>query len=171
MKLLFAFLLALACAHAGKVTLPLSKRASFGEPLVGAADVYMAHINVGTPPVEFLVMLDTGSSDLFLMTDAQPDSCSNCEITGPLYKANASSTAIVSTTPVSLSYLKGETSGVVVQDVVSFGTFKANQVFRKFMKAFHNITPIGEQTGLLGLAWQTAAQTNSTPFIENLWRT
>ncbi|KAL8278599.1 hypothetical protein RQP46_008891 [Phenoliferia psychrophenolica] len=115
-------------------------------------------------------MLDTGSSDLYLMTAAQPDSCTDCVITGPLYNASASSTANVSTTPVSIRYLIGETSGVVVQDVVSFGSFSANQTLAA-TSISHNITTVGAQTGLLGLAWAQTAVTNSTPFVENLWRT
>lgn len=93
--------------------------------------VYIAALQVGTPPVQMLVTLDTGSSDLVLETAVQADSCTGCVTTGNLYNATASSTANVTSTPVDIEYLLGGDQGVVVTDIVSVGSFNFTQVCRK----------------------------------------
>ena len=95
---------------------------------MGEISVYYTTLDVGTPPVEFLALLDTGSSDLVLESAVQADSCRNCTTTGPLYNAANSSSSNVSSTVVNLAYGIGTFEGVVAHDLVSFGSFNATQV-------------------------------------------
>lgn len=89
---------------------------------------YFADIIVGTPPVTYVTLLDTGSSDLVLETAVQNDSCVQCVTDGPLYSISGSSTANSTGVTVNLAYGIGTDSGVVVQDVVNFGGFTQKQV-------------------------------------------
>lgn len=64
-----------------------------------------------------------------LTSPASPGSCvSDCRITAPLYDPSASSSAIVSDTPVSIVYGTGQADGVLVEDSASMAGFKANTV-------------------------------------------
>ncbi|KAM0749863.1 acid protease [Meredithblackwellia eburnea MCA 4105] len=137
----------------------LSTRTTAAVPVGGAQFSYYAKLQVGTPAVDFLVLLDTGSSDLVLETAVQADSCTGCETTAPLYSASASSTSNVTTTPVKLVYGIGYNTGVVASDVVSFGATDVNSEF----------SIVGSSTGLLGLGWAGIAQTQATPLVQALW--
>ncbi|KAL8280475.1 hypothetical protein RQP46_007123 [Phenoliferia psychrophenolica] len=81
-----------------------------------------------------------------------------------------SSTSVATTTPILLKYGIGSDSGVLVSDIVRFGGVNVTQTF-----AACDINPefgvVGASTALLGLGWSIIAQTNSTPFVESLWRT
>ncbi|KAL9026229.1 MAG: hypothetical protein Q9196_005071 [Gyalolechia fulgens] len=91
--------------------------------LANNADLqYLANISIGTPPQNFLVQLDTGSSDLWIPS-AQSDLCRNqdCSTTGAfIYRR---STTFESTDEDwQISY--GDNSqyaGVLVKDTVTFG--------------------------------------------------
>ncbi|KAM0755097.1 acid protease [Meredithblackwellia eburnea MCA 4105] len=145
------------------------KRALSYESLGTATESYFAQIEIGTPPVSYLTLLDTGSSDLVVETAIQNDSCSGCAVSGPLYDPRRSSTANITTIPVSIEYSIGFDSGVLVNDVVQVGDFLKNQTLAACDRN-SLFSTVGSSTSLLGLAWQSLAQTNSTPFIQDLWQ-
>ncbi|KAK4699482.1 hypothetical protein P7C70_g6776, partial [Phenoliferia sp. Uapishka_3] len=143
-----------------------SRAASTSTVTVGAvAESYFA---VGTPPVQFLALLDTGSSDLVVETAVQASSCVGCETTGPLYSASSSSSAVITTTPVDLLYAIGNDTGVIVTDLVSFGGFSMQQTMAA-CDVNDLFASVGASTALLGLGWTNLAVTNSTPFFQQLW--
>ena len=78
------------------------------------------------------VVLDTGSSDLFV-TDNR---CTNCDTTTPLFKTSQSSSLQITTgqdSRVQLPYGSGQASGVVAKDTVSMsGLTVQQQVFGSF---------------------------------------
>ncbi|KAL8993012.1 MAG: hypothetical protein Q9188_007443 [Gyalolechia gomerana] len=83
---------------------------------------YLANISIGTPPQDFIVQLDTGSSDLWIPS-AQSDLCrtQDCSTTGAfIYRR---STSFVSTgEDWQISYGdNSEYAGVLVEDTVTFG--------------------------------------------------
>ncbi|KAK4702064.1 hypothetical protein P7C70_g4160, partial [Phenoliferia sp. Uapishka_3] len=145
------------------ITFPLEKRdlfvrgpsrfSSAGVPLGGAHNAYFATLNVGTPPVQYLTLLDTGSSDLVIETAVQSNSCDDCKTTGPLYDTSKSSTSKPTTTPVSLQYGIGSDSGVVVEDLISVGNFSSTQAFAA-CDVNEDFSLVGASTALLGLGWQ-----------------
>ncbi|KAM0753465.1 acid protease, partial [Meredithblackwellia eburnea MCA 4105] len=63
----------------------------------------------------------------------------------------------------------GEDKGFLTTDIVTLSTFTQTQ---NFVACDNNVdlTSSKDQTGLMGLAWESLAATNSTPFVENLWK-
>ncbi|QRV94245.1 aspartyl protease [Ceratobasidium sp. AG-Ba] len=128
--------------------------------------LYYATIQVGTPPQPYGVILDTGSSDLWL----QSSKCTSC--TGKQIDPATSSSLKDSSTPFAISYGIGSARGTIATDVVSIGSSSGgftvqNQVLG--LVNYNNGTPVpGDIAGLMGLAFKTLATSQATPFWEAL---
>ncbi|KAK4701712.1 hypothetical protein P7C70_g4515, partial [Phenoliferia sp. Uapishka_3] len=124
---------------------------------------FYASIAVGTPAVDFNVILDTGSADLILATSP----CTGCETTTTLYNPSDSSSATTSSTAFSITYGSGDAAGTLAKDTVSMGGFNISQ------QTFAACTTLDQVvtdkiSGLLGLGWTGIASSGATPFIEAL---
>jgi cathepsin D len=88
---------------------------------------YYGSIAVGTPPVAYQVILDTGSADLFLVSSE----CVSSSCTGiPAFNPSSSSTFTSTTQPFSITYGSGSASGTLAKDVVQMAGFEvSSQVF------------------------------------------
>lgn len=125
---------------------------------------YFAPITVGTPPQTFNVILDTGSSDLWVANN----DCSACPQDVTLFNPGSSSSLSQSQQSIQISYGSGEVAGSVATDTVSMGGFTitgqtftlVNQITSNFL-----VSPV---SGLMGLAFQTIAQSRAMPFWEAL---
>ncbi|KAG8792931.1 hypothetical protein FRC12_004447 [Ceratobasidium sp. 428] len=128
--------------------------------------LYYATIEVGTPPQPYGVILDTGSSDLWL----QSPECAPC--TGTRFDPTSSSSLHDSSTPFTISYGIGSVGGTVASDSVSIGSSSSgftvqNQVFG--LVNYTNGTPVpGNIAGLMGLGFKNLATSQATPFWEAL---
>jgi cathepsin D len=83
-------------------------------------------------PQQFDVVLDTGSSDLWV-TSSQ---CTACASGGPEFDSTKSTSFVASSNvqPVTIQYGSGSVEGVLGQDTVSMGGFTvAQQTFSKFL--------------------------------------
>ncbi|EJD35271.1 acid protease [Auricularia subglabra TFB-10046 SS5] len=119
---------------------------------------YSAQLEIGTPPQTFSVIMDTGSSDLWL---AGPD-CTSCEM--ETYDTTASSTFVTSDAPVRISYGSGQARGTIAADKVTMGGFSIAQ---QTMAVVHSLTEglkVNNVSGLMGLGFTSIATTKSTPF-------
>jgi cathepsin D len=141
---------------------------------------YYGAIQIGTPARSFNVILDTGSSDLWL-AGAGCTAATGCTEGSQLYSTVESLTVVphgsanVNTTGSSpsdglfnVSYGSGEASGVLVSDVVSMAGYSVpNQTFA----ACHTVTTgllSGGVSGIMGLGFQQIAASDSLPFWQHL---
>ncbi|KAG5642479.1 hypothetical protein DXG03_002729 [Asterophora parasitica] len=125
-----------------------------------AADINM----VNQVPQPFSVILDTGSSDLWVADS----SCTTCTRATPVFNAASSSSLQLSQFGTNIKYGSGEVAGQIGQDVVSMGGFTVqNQTFLAVDTLTDGLLD-GRVSGILGLAFSTIASTRSIPFWQTL---
>lgn len=131
------------------------------------ADLWYGDIEVGTPPQNFTVVFDTGSSDLFIPSN-------ECEITcdgHTQYDPAASSSAKDSGQPFLLMYGSGETSGEEYVDDVFVGGYEAeNQTVGAawaYSAEFSKDVSFPPD-GLSGLAFRDISEFGGSPLFQTL---
>jgi len=143
-----------------------SKRSSGSNLIVNqnADSSYYGSIAIGTPQVSYNVILDTGSSDLWVAD-------SNC-LTGcrsvPTFDSSASSSFQNTSKAFSITYGSGQAAGELGQDTIQMAGFSVpNQVFAVCDRVSQGLlnNPV---SGLMGLAWNTIASSGATPFWQTL---
>ncbi|KAM0752006.1 acid protease [Meredithblackwellia eburnea MCA 4105] len=145
----------------------LSKRApAEGEvSLAGQYDVAYGQIEIGTPPVPFNVLFDTGSP--YLVVASTNTGCRSCTYTGNLYNASLSSTAQVTSSRAHLVYGTGEVWGDLVYDQVRLAGFQSQMgLIAGDNNTRFSQTP--QRTGIMGLSWARTGV--PVPFIQALWQ-
>jgi len=132
-------------------------------------------------PQTFNVVLDTGSSDLWV-TDS---SCLSSACPTTQFDESASSTIRTSSSGTSINYGSGSVAGDLARDTVTMGNFTVqNQVFRKPLLGFilrsclttlavaadrvTNGLLLDPTSGIMGLGWPAISSTQSTPWWLNL---
>ncbi|KAF5376269.1 hypothetical protein D9615_008554 [Tricholomella constricta] len=142
---------------------------------------YFATVNIGTPigptrvlrpaaalrlmvVVPFNVILDTGSSDLWVADS----SCTTCNRVTPVFEASASTSLQLSASGTNIRYGSGEVAGQIGRDTVSMGGFTVEQ--QTFLAVDDLTTGLldGSVSGILGLAFSTIASTRAIPFWQTL---
>ncbi|KAH7722548.1 CRE-ASP-1 protein [Aphelenchoides avenae] len=132
-------------------------------------DFYLGNITIGTPNQgPFTVVLDTGSSDLWVIDCAcQDDNCKGQPDSGyskHCYSPKASSTYAPNGQTFSIQYGSGWTQGYLGADVVDFGgdLIDVNQTFAiatSIADAF-GYQPVD---GIFGLGWPSISQAGVDP--------
>ncbi|KAG8894451.1 Type I transmembrane sorting receptor, partial [Tulasnella sp. 408] len=134
-------------------------------PLVNWQDMlYYGDLSVGTPAQVITIDFDTGSSDLIIPSAE----CTTC--VGPFYNPSTSTSFANLTTPFNTSFGDDSTaSGVLATETVSFGSLSvANQVFSVISDLNWTVGSNRPNSGLMGLAFESVAQTKATPWFFNL---
>ncbi|KAF9474318.1 acid protease [Pholiota conissans] len=159
-------------------SVPLGKRASSSSVAVTNHETdndYFASLEIGSPPQTLNVILDTGSSDLWL---AGSTCSSGCDPQALLYQSSKSSSFQGGTgnalsglgVTIKLNYGSGSATGRTGQETVSMGGFTlTNQVFLDVSQVSGNITD-ADVSGIMGLAFVGLAQTTALPFWQALVR-
>jgi hypothetical protein len=126
---------------------------------------YIGPITIGTPPQNFVVVFDTGSSNLWVPSTT----CTDLGCKGKdKYNSAASSTYVKNGKPITIQYGTGSMSGYLAQDTVNVGGANVlNQVFgdaTELANFFYN-QPLD---GILGLAYPSIAADGVTPVFDNM---
>lgn len=110
--------------------------------------IYTVDVQAGTPPRTFPMLVDTGSSDMWIAAT----SCSGCRAAPALYDAASSSSTIPTGQDFEYNYLVGTASGPIIWDQVSLGSYTIErQAFASVTAATNEAFELGF-SGILGLA-------------------
>ncbi|XP_017726240.1 PREDICTED: pepsin F-like [Rhinopithecus bieti] len=138
------------------------------EPMRNYLDLaYIGIITIGTPPQEFKIILDTGSTDLWVPSIyCASQARTNHNIFNPLL----SSTFRVSGRPISIAYGTGQMLGFLGYDNVKIGDLvDIGQGFDLSVKEPGKFTKYAVFDGILGLGYPSLGVEGATPVFDNLW--
>ncbi|KAG8980005.1 hypothetical protein FRC05_007448 [Tulasnella sp. 425] len=136
-----------------------AKRQSYGSSQLfnyGADYAYFTSVSIGTPAVNYDVLLDTGSSDLWFVGS----DCPTCAASGrPTYSSTGSSTFnTTGSAGFGISYLGGDVNGTTAHETVTMaGMPIQNQVFG-VIHTFQEGSLPQIVSGLIGMAWRPLAK-------------
>jgi cathepsin D len=148
---------------------PSNAKRSSGENLLVNQNIdssYYGSIAIGTPPVAYDVILDTGSADLWVADSSCTQNCQGIQT----FDTSTSSTYNNLTEGFSIKYGSGAASGSLATDVVQMAGFQIDkQVFATCDVISDGLldAPI---SGLMGLGWQSLSSSGSVPFWQSLYQ-
>ncbi|KAG1696630.1 Cathepsin D [Nymphon striatum] len=124
---------------------------------------YSGVISIGTPPQQFTVMFDTGSSNMWVPSA----SCQSCDYNCHTYASSQSTSYQANGEQFQVTYGKGQVFGFISSDVVDIAGLQIqNQVFGE-------VTTEEQQgcqqfDGLIGMAFQSIASDGIVPPFKNI---
>ena len=144
----------------------ISKRAN-GEVALADHNLdasYSGSVSIGTPAQSFDVVLDTGSSDLWVAGKNCASACSAMTQFDP----SSSSSYVNKTSAFSISYGSGSAKGILAQDTVTMGGYSvASQTFATCTSISQGLIS-STVSGIMGLSWQSLAYSGATPWWTTL---
>uniref|UniRef100_A0A8C3IX49 pepsin A n=1 Tax=Chrysemys picta bellii TaxID=8478 RepID=A0A8C3IX49_CHRPI len=135
------------------------------EPLTNYMDMeYYGTISIGTPPQEFSVLFDTGSSNLWVPSVyCSSTSCTNHNKFNP----SDSSTYEATNESLSIQYGSGSMTGFLAYDTIG-GIVDTKQIFGLSETEPGTAFEYSEFDGILGLAFPSIASSGATPVFDNM---
>ncbi|KAK6759111.1 hypothetical protein RB195_016371 [Necator americanus] len=150
--------------------------ASGSQPFIDYADdFYLGNVTLGTPPQTTTLVLDTGSSNLWVIDAACKTAACNGEpnsgYTKHKFDTTKSTTFTKESRTFSIQYGSGSCNGYLGTDTVSFAGLTITK--QEFGVATHLAEVFGYQPvdGILGLGWPALAVDKVTPPMQNLLST
>ncbi|XP_050321966.1 lysosomal aspartic protease-like [Bactrocera neohumeralis] len=132
-------------------------------------DQYYGPITIGTPPQNFNVLFDTGSSNLWV-PGAPCASADEACLTHNTYDSSASSTYQANGQSFAIAYGSGSLTGYLAVDTVTFnGLSIAQQTFAVATSEPGTTFLYSEFDGILGMGYQQIAVDNVVPPFYNLY--
>ncbi|RPD78625.1 acid protease [Lentinus tigrinus ALCF2SS1-7] len=153
-------------------TLALGKRAqTVGVGIIdqNADSSYIGQVTIGTPPQSFKIVLDTGSSDLWVAATE----CLSCGQTPPFDPTKSSTIQQVTglggqAQTITIRYGSGRVDGILASDTVSMSGFTVNPQRLVVVEQMTDGLLDGDVSGIMGLAFEALASTQATPFWQAL---
>lgn len=129
--------------------------------------MYVGNVEIGTPSVTFSLVFDTGSADLWVFA-AKSSKPILSYVT--YYDYAQSSTSDLTTTPWSIQYGKGASSGVLVSDTVSLAGYNTTGFTFAQATSYSSDfeSPDMPLDGLLGLAFSSVNSAGGPTLIDAL---
>nr|DBA33919.1 TPA: hypothetical protein GDO54_001538 [Pyxicephalus adspersus] len=137
------------------------------EPLMNYLDVeYFGQISIGTPPQQFTVIFDTGSSNLWVPSIyCTSQACMQHN----RYEPSQSSTYVSNGEPFFIQYGTGNLTGILGIDQITVqGITVQDQTFAESVSEPGNTFQDSNFDGILGLAYPNLAVDNCIPVFDNM---
>uniref|UniRef100_A0A914CW79 Peptidase A1 domain-containing protein n=1 Tax=Acrobeloides nanus TaxID=290746 RepID=A0A914CW79_9BILA len=141
------------CANTNKITVPLAGTSGSLTESLNSYDVgsyYAGYITVGSPAQKFLIMFDTGSSNLWVPCIQQSGH--------NMFNCGSSGTCTSTGQSFSIQYGQGQASGTVMKDIVCFdgaGSEDCTNNQQGFACVTSESQLGGAFDGILGMAWDS----------------
>uniref|UniRef100_A0A914D5E8 Peptidase A1 domain-containing protein n=1 Tax=Acrobeloides nanus TaxID=290746 RepID=A0A914D5E8_9BILA len=137
---------------------------------------YLGNISIGTPPQTFQLVLDTGSSNIWVIdkNKCTNDACNgypdNGGVQKDLFDSTKSSTFINQGNDMTLTYGEGKCEGTLALDVVTITGTGLSYHTQGFTNSYYIDNTFANQPvdGIYGLAWPSMAVGNVIPPMQNL---
>jgi len=128
---------------------------------------YYGNIAIGTPPQNFSMIFDTGSSDIWLpSSECNTIYNSYCEHHNQ-YSSTKSKTYFAKGNSAKIQYGIGYISGYTSEDVVEIAGLKTNQTFIE-ATIVKDLSDTQVPDGIMGMAYPILASDKATPVFNNL---
>ncbi|TKR76285.1 hypothetical protein L596_017444 [Steinernema carpocapsae] len=134
-------------------------------------DFYLANITIGTPAQSFIIVPDTGSSNLWVIdSNCNSQACQGYPGEPPKHRFNTGASITYKNigTPFSIQYGSGSCDGTLGQDTVQFAGLTVKTQVLGVASSIADVFGNQPVDGIMGLGWPALAVDGVIPPVQNL---